>query len=810
MNQARSDASHDELSLWAEGSEQPDQAAPHPAQKLLTALQGRWHWAISLALVLGAAGALAGYFSQATRYQSTGTLRVQPREKALLYATPDKGVPYRYDAWLQAQIKQITSTQVVQQAMTSDRWQQATQRLAQAPDLGGFLAGLEAEADSGYEVEVTFQAGAPPLAQAGTNAVLNAFVEVYRKQNSSEADRYLTLLKDRKQRLQTQLRELRQRKAHLAQNMAVDALAQQYRFQQEQVHGYERQLTEIDMRLASRTGSRPSVEQMSIAQLASIDQRMQELFRQKEELERDIDTRTQSLGYGSHHKSVQQLRGQLDQVKQRIRRYAEKIRAGDIEPTRQQDRDRLSTDQLQQRKAQLQQQKQQAQARMRDLGRRLQQIRQVEDDIERVEQRLEETRFAIDKRDVESRISQRVSVARQADAASPANGDTRRKLAVLGGVAGSGIGFGGVVLLGLLGRRIRHAAEAQAARPNTRMLGVLPTLPQRLTDPDQAELAALSVHHIRTLLQISPGESSRAYAVTSPAAGSGKTSLSVALGLSFAATHTRTLIIDCDLVGAGLTRRLNAHRYADLATWLRREGALDEATLQQAEARALECGESLETALLALEALDENTLQSLDQQRRQTPIGLMDAASGLALEQCLSPVEAHGLSVLPVGSSDGRGPEALSPRALHRVVSEARQQFDMILMDTGPILGSIEASMVAKESDGVIFIVSRGDQKSLALRSIDAMRSIDAPLAGIVFNHADEQDMQRSSYTAASVSHNGLSRSQRSAPRARRRPLVPRDQVQRYGPLGSAVVACGQSENGEENGQPISNGHNSA
>ena len=48
----------------------------------------------------------------------------------------------------------------------------------------------------------------------------------------------------------------------------------------------------------------------------------------------------------------------------------------------------------------------------------------------------------------------------------------------------------------------------------------------------------------------------RAFSVTSASSGDGKTSLTLALGLSFAASGSRTLLIDSDLVGAGLTARL--------------------------------------------------------------------------------------------------------------------------------------------------------------------------------------------------------------------------------------------------------------
>ena len=72
----------------------------------------------------------------------------------------------------------------------------------------------------------------------------------------------------------------------------------------------------------------------------------------------------------------------------------------------------------------------------------------------------------------------------------------------------------------------------------------------------------------------------------------------------------------------------------------------------------------------------------------------------------------------------------------------------MILVDTGPVPGSIEASMVAAEADEVILVVSRGEHRQPVQHSVDYLHSIGARLAGVVFNRARPHDMQRSGYSS--------------------------------------------------------------
>jgi Mrp family chromosome partitioning ATPase len=783
--------------LWNEQSEPSKQH--NPLTWLTTALRGRWFWAIGLAILLGGGAAAAGFFLVPDKYESVGKLRVQPKEDQLIYRTADKDVPYMYEAWLQTQMNRVTAPTVVRKAMNSETWQQAVQAVDNPPTRKEFTKAIETKPQNAYEVELSFESRHEALAKPGTDAVLEAFVSYYRAQGSDKEDRYLRLLEDRKADLQSKLDQLERRKSNYTGQLDTEALRQQYQFVQQQVQQYERELNDIEMSLAAVDGSDKKLTDMSVPQLASVDPRMRRLFEQKEQLERQIDMRTGPLGYGSQHQSVVELEARLQELKAEIQRYAEQVRRGQISPSVDNDRGRQRpVAQLRQRKEQLIEQKKQAKARLLDLGQRVRKIRKIDEQVEQIQTRLDETTAAIEKRQVENQVRDRMKIAGFGSSAQPANVSARRKMAVMGGVGGSAVGFGLIVMIGLLSPRIRHAGEAQGGWPAMRMLGVLPTLPHKLTDPEQAESAALSVHHIRTLLQLGPTDRSRVYTVTSPAAGSGKTSLSIALGLSFAASHTRTLVIDCDLVGAGLTRRLNAEKVASLASWLRMTETLSEDQLDAAQTIADQQNQALEDVLVDHGYLSIEQLETLQQQRESARIGIMEAANGLPLKECVTSLNGDGLHVLPVGSAPEHDAGSLSPAALHRVVEAARDQYEVVLIDTGPVLGSLEASMTAVESDGVVFIVSRGDQKSLSFRSLDALQSIGAPLAGIVFNHADDDDMLRSSYTAGSVSRRGSPR--------RHRPLVPRDHTRRYGPLASAVVACGsqadERDTSANNGSP--------
>ena len=264
--------------------------------------------------------------------------------------------------------------------------------------------------------------------------------------------------------------------------------------------------------------------------------------------------------------------------------------------------------------------------------------------------------------------------------------DKRKQFAFVGFVGGGALPIGFLLLIGLLDGKMRYSEEAGSDMSGMTLLGILPNLPDRLTDPAQAATAAHCVHQIRTMLQINAGEDSNVFAVTSASPGEGKTSLTLALGLSFAASGSRTLLIDCDLVGAGLTTRLDMGG----------------------------------------------------------PNGVLEAMANRDVLQYCRPTDIADLSILPVGQAQAHHAGMFSPAALRRMITEARKHFEIILIDSGPVLGSIEATPVCAAADGVILTVSRGQQRPLVEKGIQHLMGIGARFAGVVFNRAQARDFARS------------------------------------------------------------------
>jgi Mrp family chromosome partitioning ATPase len=254
--------------------------------------------------------------------------------------------------------------------------------------------------------------------------------------------------------------------------------------------------------------------------------------------------------------------------------------------------------------------------------------------------------------------------------------------------------------------------------------------------------------------------------------------------VSFASAGSHTLLIDCDLVGGGLTNRMQAIARRKLGQLLERKGLVTRQQVDDAMKLARSAGRKLGEALVEAGYIHQQEIATALAEQEQNPLGLLDALSGENLEDCAADTGIPHLHVLPLGTANAVHAGTLSPAALRRLVEAARERYDTIIVDTGPILGSLEAASVASVADGVILTVSCGEQRPTVEQSIQYLETVGAHLAGIVFNRARRDEIHRLvSYSASSSLH-------RSTALARRTDrLLGNDQTNRLGPVAGAVAA---------------------
>ena len=255
----------------------------------------------------------------------------------------------------------------------------------------------------------------------------------------------------------------------------------------------------------------------------------------------------------------------------------------------------------------------------------------------------------------------------------------------LGALAGLVLGLGLAILRDILDTSIR-SSEALRSVSQVPVLGVIaadgsskkaPVLVDRNPRSPRAE----AFRQIRTNLQFVNVDSPlRVLVVTSSSEGEGKSTTAANLGVTIAETGRKVLLIEGDL------------RRPRVAEYLGLEGS----------------------------------------------VGLTNVLAGqVDVREVLQPWGSGNMTVLPSGSIPANPSELLGSHSMKRLLELLKKSFDIIIIDTPPLLPVTDAAVTAVFADGAVVVVRHGKttrhQLTTALRALDA---VGAKILGTVLNMA--------------------------------------------------------------------------
>ena len=669
----------------------------NPLDRIRRLLRGRTTLAVVLAIAGALIGASLGWASQQPDYQAYGYIRVEPYTRN--YKGDMEVLLPQYRQFMFSEVKAIQSESMAALAMQQPVWQE---KVGENWDPSAFAYSTSAKytAEDSY-LNIHFRHPDPKVAEAGATALVHAYSEQFQERKRTTENQTIAALQERVTETNEAIERLQQQIAERsAEYGGVDDLASKRVRLEEAQSRLTQDIHEITRSLELATSARDNVRNdapLSMSQLAAGDPDLAQRLVAHETLKQERN-RLVTLGYGQSHPDMVRLNRLIETDALEIEQLALHVRQGYFGeiPNPQ----ALGPAMIPLTTGYIASLEQQLRNREEDLGRIEENLAQVSRDgralsdlRNELDVRRSELIVATQTLDQELRNSAFQAQMATIEAYPPAENSAgvaqdRRKVMALGGaIFGFGVPVGLIILLGLLDSRFRYSEDAAAAGERVTLLGILPNLPDRLSDPNQASIAAHCVHQIRTILQINHGsDQSRSFAVTSASRGDGKTSLALALGLSYAASGARTLLIDTDLQHGGLSSRLGV-------------------------------------------AGDE---------------GIMDALTGGELMKFVCETDVTDLALLPIGRAAGNHAGAFSPGAVRHMLDQAKRHFDVIICDTGPILGSIEATPIASAVDGVVLAVSRGQSRPLVSKALGHLENVGATVAGLVFNRAQASDFERS------------------------------------------------------------------
>jgi capsular exopolysaccharide synthesis family protein len=234
-----------------------------------------------------------------------------------------------------------------------------------------------------------------------------------------------------------------------------------------------------------------------------------------------------------------------------------------------------------------------------------------------------------------------------------------------------------------------------------------------------ASREAEAFRSIRTALLFTLKSGQQVVQVSSAEPGDGKSTTLANLAIAFAQSGKRVLLLDADL------RRPTQHTLFALA----QEQGLSEVLQQQLKWR-----DAVQT----------------------------------------TPVE--GLSVITAGTTHDRPAELLAAANLQGLMQELRAQYDIILVDTPPVLAVSDPCVISTSTDGLLLVVRMLKNRQLSLqRAMELLHSQSVRVFGVVANAVDQEQAREAGLSADTYAGYYDDDASSGAPRrsSSRRPVAP-------------------------------------
>ncbi len=693
-------------------------------------LRGRYWLALPIAIIGALLGAYGGWKSQQPAYRSAGSVMIQYQLDSVFSEKHTRFVDAipMYEEFLTTQTYVITARRTIKMALTDPIWL-ATGRGSDPDTVTDFAENLIVEHPRATQtVHIIFTDRDPGVAAAAVAAIIRAYETLYHAGDKQIELNALTVLDNRMRTLRDAISVERKMIDEIATAYGAPDLTPFYNSKVAQVTKLEAQISAAKLQLSllqGRGDASKIADELTNFQIGLYDMMMRSKLQVQADLQAEL--RRLEANWGERNPKVLECKRAVESINAAVEEYGKYFRDfvrknGGLPGNGTQGT--ITVESLQKELASLNELYETTKHEMIAVGN---QDREIQRHKETIKDYTEE----IGELDRQKAVTQaehfgpgRLQVINPGEIPVKPHKDHRKAMAAVCGFGGAALPLLFFVLVGYADKRYRYSDQAEGGDGMPPLLGILPTLPDRLSDPEQAAIAAHCIHQLRIMLQVNGGTDRKAYMITSASAGDGKTSLTMALGLSFAASGSRTLVIDSDMVGQGLTSRLKAHN---------------------------------------------------------SP-GLLEALGAGTLNQRVKKTTTQNLYILPIGCADSAHAGGMSPVSIAKLLNEARRIFDCIIIDTGPIMGSLEAAVVGAAADAVILTVARGQHEPMVERSVRRLRQIGANIAGLVFNRAEERDFQRS------ISSSSI-RSMSGSPHPPRIILSEGADESRFGPLARSVAS---------------------
>jgi len=118
-----------------------------------------------------------------------------------------------------------------------------------------------------------------------------------------------------------------------------------------------------------------------------------------------------------------------------------------------------------------------------------------------------------------------------------------------------------------------------------------------------------------------------------------------------------------------------------------------------------------------------------------------------SLEEGIQITDIPNLDVITSGAIPPNPAEMMGSKRMTATIEQLRQMYDIVLIDTPPLLAVTDAQIVSTKSDGVILVVDQGKVKrDIASKAVKNLESVNARILGVVLNNVKRKANEEAYY----------------------------------------------------------------